>query len=115
MPEQQNIEYKQSWHDDYLKWVCGFLVALHKAFKGTDEGGTIGGTIGGAIDDLTERQIEVLAIITNDNKITVRGLAEKLGINVSAAQEHFDMLKSKGFIERVGKTRGHWKVIQFKK
>ncbi|MDR0506107.1 MAG: hypothetical protein LBH32_04735, partial [Dysgonamonadaceae bacterium] len=24
MPEQQNIEYKSSWHDDYLKWVCGF-------------------------------------------------------------------------------------------
>jgi predicted HTH transcriptional regulator len=24
MPEQQNIEYKQSWHYDYLKWVCGF-------------------------------------------------------------------------------------------
>ena len=24
MPEQQNIEYKQSWHDDYLKWICGF-------------------------------------------------------------------------------------------
>ena len=27
MPEQQNIEYKQSWHDDYLKWVCGFANA----------------------------------------------------------------------------------------
>ena len=25
MPEQQNIEYKSSWHDDYLKWVCGFV------------------------------------------------------------------------------------------
>jgi hypothetical protein len=24
MPEQQNIEYKQSWHDETLKWVCGF-------------------------------------------------------------------------------------------
>jgi ATP-dependent DNA helicase RecG len=24
MPEQQNIEYKSSWHDNYLKWVCGF-------------------------------------------------------------------------------------------
>ena len=24
MPEQQNIEYKSSWHDDYLKWICGF-------------------------------------------------------------------------------------------
>ena len=27
MPEQQNREYKQSWHDDYLKWVCGFANA----------------------------------------------------------------------------------------
>ncbi|GAB6012450.1 ATP-binding protein [Viscerimonas tarda] len=27
MPEQQNIEYKSSWHDDYLKWVCGFANA----------------------------------------------------------------------------------------
>ena len=22
--EDQNIEYKQSWHDEYLKWICGF-------------------------------------------------------------------------------------------
>jgi ATP-dependent DNA helicase RecG len=28
MPEQQNIEYKQSWHDDYLKWVFGFANAI---------------------------------------------------------------------------------------
>lgn len=27
MKEQQNIEFKQSWHDDYLKWVCGFANA----------------------------------------------------------------------------------------
>jgi ATP-dependent DNA helicase RecG len=27
MPEQQNIEYKQSWHDDYLKWIFGFANA----------------------------------------------------------------------------------------
>lgn len=24
MAEQQTLEYKQSWHDDYLKWICGF-------------------------------------------------------------------------------------------
>ncbi len=23
-PESQNIEYKISWHKDYLKWICGF-------------------------------------------------------------------------------------------
>lgn len=28
MPEQQNIEYKLSWHDDYLKWICGFANAI---------------------------------------------------------------------------------------
>jgi len=22
--EQQNVEFKSSWHDDYLKWICGF-------------------------------------------------------------------------------------------
>ena len=48
MPEQQNIEYKQSWHDDYLKWVCGFLekdggfmVTLYKTATLTEEGGQI--------------------------------------------------------------------------
>jgi predicted HTH transcriptional regulator len=27
MSEQQNIEYKSSWHNDYLKWICGFANA----------------------------------------------------------------------------------------
>ncbi len=25
--ESQNVEYKQSWKDEYLKWVCGFANA----------------------------------------------------------------------------------------
>lgn len=25
--ESQNIEYKESWHDEYLKWICGFANA----------------------------------------------------------------------------------------
>lgn len=27
MAETQHIEYKQSWRDEYLKWVCGFANA----------------------------------------------------------------------------------------
>ncbi|MGC9366962.1 MAG: RNA-binding domain-containing protein [bacterium] len=27
MPEQQNIEWKSSWRDEYLKWICGFANA----------------------------------------------------------------------------------------
>ena len=26
-PESQNIEYKESWRDEYLKWICGFANA----------------------------------------------------------------------------------------
>ena len=25
MSESQLIEYKESWHDEYLKWICGFV------------------------------------------------------------------------------------------
>lgn len=24
MPESLNNEYKESWRDEYLKWICGF-------------------------------------------------------------------------------------------
>lgn len=27
MQESQNIEYKESWRDEYLKWICGFANA----------------------------------------------------------------------------------------
>jgi len=44
MPEQQNIEYKSTWHDDYLKWVCGFANAQGGViYIGKDDNGnTIG-------------------------------------------------------------------------
>jgi predicted HTH transcriptional regulator len=25
--EHQHIEWKESWHDDYLRWICGFANA----------------------------------------------------------------------------------------
>ncbi|MDR1883974.1 MAG: putative DNA binding domain-containing protein [Prevotella sp.] len=42
MPEQQNIEYKQSWHDNYLKWVCGFANAQGgRIYIGKDDIGKV--------------------------------------------------------------------------
>jgi ATP-dependent DNA helicase RecG len=70
MPEQQNIEYKESWHDEYLKWVCGFANA---------HGGTIyigkddrGATVGVAdykklMDDLPNKIRDVLGIMAEVN------------------------------------------------
>jgi len=42
MPEHQIIEYKQSWHDDYLRWVCGFANAQGGViFIGKDDSGKV--------------------------------------------------------------------------
>ncbi|MGJ1211450.1 ATP-binding protein [Sphingobacterium multivorum] len=47
MPEQQNIEYKESWHDEYLKWVCGFANAQGGViYIGKDDNGDIVGLEG---------------------------------------------------------------------
>ena len=40
MPEHQNIEYKSSWHEDYLKWICGFANAQGgRIYIGKDDTG----------------------------------------------------------------------------
>lgn len=42
MTESQNIEWKRSWKDDYLKWVCGFSNAQGgKIIIGKDDKGRI--------------------------------------------------------------------------
>ena len=44
MPETQNIEYKSSWHEEYLDWICGFANAQGgKIFIGKDDNGNVTG------------------------------------------------------------------------
>ncbi len=44
MPENHNIEWKTSWRDEYLKWVCGFANASGgKLYIGIDDQGKITG------------------------------------------------------------------------
>ncbi len=47
MPEQQNIEYKSSWHDKYLEWVCGFANAQGgEIYIGKEDSGKVTGVDG---------------------------------------------------------------------
>ena len=42
MTEKQNIEYKRSWHNEYLKWVCGFANAFGGIiYIGMDDNGEV--------------------------------------------------------------------------
>ena len=69
----------------------------------------IGGAIGGAIE-LTEKQIELLAIIFKNPRIPYREIALDLNINESAVLKHLKVLKKKGALNRIGGTRGYWQV-----
>src|SRR3990167_2257477 len=47
MSEQQNTEYKISWHDDYLKSICGFANAGGgRLYIGRDDVGKVTGVTG---------------------------------------------------------------------
>ena len=44
MPEKQDIEWKISWRDEYLKWICGFANAKGgKLIIGVDDKGAVMG------------------------------------------------------------------------
>ena len=44
MPEQQNIEFKSVWKDEYLKWICGFANAQGGTLNiGIDDSGNVVG------------------------------------------------------------------------
>jgi ATP-dependent DNA helicase RecG len=44
MPENQNIEYKSNWRDEWLQWICGFANANGgKLFIGKDNDGKVAG------------------------------------------------------------------------
>ena len=43
-PENQDIEFKQSWQDDYLKWICAFANTKGGIlYIGVDDKGTVTG------------------------------------------------------------------------
>lgn len=85
--------------------------------KGGAIEGEKGGVIpekGGAIKKITSRQSIVFQLIKSNKKIGYRAIAEKMGVNESAVQRHVEILKEKGYIERIGGTRGSWKILKNK-
>jgi ATP-dependent DNA helicase RecG len=70
MPEQQNIEYKQSWRDEYLKWICGFANAQGgKIFIGIDDKGVITGVedYSKLMDDIPNKAVNHLGLVVDVN------------------------------------------------
>lgn len=66
MPEKQNIEYKTSWHDDYLKAICGFANANGGTlYIGKDDTGKVIGIANykKLMDDLPNKVHDLLGVM----------------------------------------------------
>jgi ATP-dependent DNA helicase RecG len=77
MPEQQNIEYKQSWHDDYLKWVCGFANANGGViYVGKDDNGKVVGVTDykKLMDEIPNKVKDLMGILVDVNLHDENGL-----------------------------------------
>ena len=90
MTENQNIEWKESWRDEYLKWVCGFANA---------DGGrlVIGKNNNGA----------------EKSDITIPEIAQQLNRTERTIERLINKLKADKVIRRIGPAKGgHWEVLK---
>ena len=70
MQEHQNIEWKESWRDEYLKWICGFANTIGgKIYIGKNNKGEVVGIKDAKrlMDDLPNKIVTNLGIICDIN------------------------------------------------
>ena len=77
MKEQQNIEWKQSWRDDYLRWICGFANAEGGTLViGKNDRGEVVGVANAArlLEDIPNKVRDILGIVVAVNLHSEAGL-----------------------------------------
>ncbi len=70
MPEQQIIEYKSVWKDDYLKWICGFANAQGGTLIiGKDDNGNVVGVKNAVklLEELPNKITTIMGIVADVN------------------------------------------------
>ena len=59
----------------------------------------------------TKSREKIVALLSEDGKLSAVALAEKIGISAKAVEKHLANLKINGIIERIGPAKGgYWKV-----
>ncbi len=70
MQEQQNVEWKEVWRDEYLKWICGFANAQGgKIYIGKNDTGEVVGIPNSKklLEDIPNKVRDVLGILVDVN------------------------------------------------
>ncbi len=77
MPENQNIEYKESWRTEYLRWVCGFANAQGGTiYVGMNDKGEVVGLpdVAKLMEDIPNQIQSGLGVVAEVNKLVKNGL-----------------------------------------
>lgn len=86
MAESQNIEWKESWCDEYLKWICGFANAQGgKIYIGMNDDGNVVGVSDSKklLEDIPNKITQSLGIVADVNLLSKDG-KDYIEINVPA-------------------------------
>lgn len=74
--ENQNIEFKESWRDEYLKWICGFANAQGgKIYIGVRDDGSVCGLDDSKrlMEDIPNKIVSLLGIVADVNLLQKDG------------------------------------------
>ncbi len=63
------------------------------------------------VGNLSDNQQKILRQIKLNNKISASKLSDIIGISKRKIEENLAKLKEQGILERIGGTRGCWKII----
>lgn len=69
--ESQNIEFKESWRDEYLKWICGFANAQGGSlYIGIKDNGEVCGVQDAKklMEDIPNKVRDMLGILVDVNQ-----------------------------------------------
>ena len=84
MKEHQTIEWKESWHEEYLKWICGYANAYGgKLYIGKDDSGNVKGIENASdlLEKIPNKITDTMGIIVDVN-LLYEGTLEYLEIIV---------------------------------
>lgn len=113
--ENQNIEYKQSWHDDYLKTICAFANGVGGTlFIGISDDKKVCGVsnIDKLMEDIPSKIINAFGIIPDLNNLK-KGDLDYLSVKI-VSQESSCSYKGKYYI-RSGSTTQELKGTQLQR
>ena len=97
MKENQHTEFKESWHDEYPRYISAlYLTFSHER-----------------INELSDMEREVYRILREEPTIRQIDLANRLDLTEQYIRKLIKKLKEHGWIERIGaKKNGYWKIIE---